>query len=129
MTGGSPRAVLRRSSSDRVIAGVAGGLAEYLGVDPVLLRIAFVVLALTGSGVLLYVIAWIAIPEAEPAPPTPSRAPAAPGPAGRLVVGGVLIAAGLLVLLDRVIPWFDDLLFPAILVAIGAGIIVYGARR
>ncbi|HZD79229.1 MAG TPA: PspC domain-containing protein, partial [Actinomycetota bacterium] len=49
-----PTRSLRRSRSDRVIAGVCGGIGWYLGVDPVLIRIAFVVLTVAGgSGVLL----------------------------------------------------------------------------
>lgn len=47
---------LRRSRRDRVVAGVCGGVGEYLGVDPVLLRLAAVALTLSGgAGVLTYV--------------------------------------------------------------------------
>ena len=56
---------LYRSRDDRVIAGVAGGIARHLGVDPVLVRLATVALALAaGSGILAYLIAWVIIPEA-----------------------------------------------------------------
>lgn len=55
---------LRRSVTDRKLAGVAGGLARHLDVDPVLLRVAFVVLAFFGgAGLLLYVAAWLLVPE------------------------------------------------------------------
>ncbi|MCX6287623.1 MAG: PspC domain-containing protein [Bacteroidetes bacterium] len=55
---------LYRSLTDRKIAGVAGGLAEYFDTDPLLLRLAFVVLALAvGGGVLIYFILWIVTPE------------------------------------------------------------------
>ena len=55
---------LRRSQSERVIAGVCGGLGRYFGVDPVWFRLAFIILAIGGgAGVLFYVISWIAIPE------------------------------------------------------------------
>lgn len=55
---------LTRSKSDRMLAGVASGLANYLGVDPTILRIAFVVLTVFGgSGILLYLIFWIIMPE------------------------------------------------------------------
>jgi len=58
---------VRRSTTDKVIAGVAGGLGRYLGIDPVILGIAFVLFALSGgSGVLLYIIGWIAIPQEQP---------------------------------------------------------------
>jgi len=59
-----------RSRSERKIAGVCGGLASYLGVDPVILRIAWVVVALAaGLGIVAYLICWVAIPL-EPAAPT-----------------------------------------------------------
>ena len=52
-------------SADRVICGVAGGLAEYLGIDPVWMRICFAFLALTGgSGVILYFIAAMLMNDA-----------------------------------------------------------------
>jgi phage shock protein PspC (stress-responsive transcriptional regulator) len=54
---------LRRSSTNRVIGGVAGGIAEYFNLDPVLIRLAFVLMALFGAGVLFYIIAWIIMPE------------------------------------------------------------------
>lgn len=53
-----------RSRSNRKIAGVAGGLARYGMVDPLVLRIVFVVLAFYGgSGILLYGLAWLLLPE------------------------------------------------------------------
>jgi phage shock protein PspC (stress-responsive transcriptional regulator) len=56
---------LYRSRTDRKIAGVCGGLAEYLGIDPVIPRILWVVLALgAGLGIIAYLICWIVIPEA-----------------------------------------------------------------
>ncbi|MGZ4443562.1 MAG: PspC domain-containing protein [Nocardioidaceae bacterium] len=55
---------LRRSVTDRKVAGVAGGLGKHLNIDPTLIRVAFVVLAFFGgAGVLLYVIAWLLVPE------------------------------------------------------------------
>ena len=54
---------LYRSRTDKKIAGVCGGLAQYFGVDPVIPRIALVVLFLgVGFGLLAYVICWIVIP-------------------------------------------------------------------
>ena len=63
-----------RSTNDRKIAGVAGGLGRAFGVDPVLIRVGFVVLAaLTwGAALLAYPIAWFLMPE-EPAPAEPVR--------------------------------------------------------
>jgi phage shock protein C len=55
---------LTRSKSDRMLAGVAGGLANYLGLDPTILRIAFVVLTVFGgSGIILYIVFWLLMPE------------------------------------------------------------------
>lgn len=55
---------IRRSISDRVIGGVCGGLAVYLKLDPVLVRIIFVLLTVFGGGGLLaYIILWIVLPE------------------------------------------------------------------
>ena len=54
---------LTRSSDNKMIGGVAGGLGRHLDVDPVIVRLAFVILALFGgSGLLLYALAWIIIP-------------------------------------------------------------------
>ena len=54
---------LMRSETDRMIAGVCGGLASYLGVDPVLVRLAFVLLLLaSGVGLAIYVVLWIVMP-------------------------------------------------------------------
>lgn len=59
-----PIAALRRSRSDRKLFGVAGGLGHYAGVDPLIFRILFVVLAIFGgSGILLYALGWLLIPE------------------------------------------------------------------
>lgn len=55
---------LRRSTTDRKVAGVAGGLARHLDIDPVLLRVGFVVLAFFGgAGLILYAAGWALIPE------------------------------------------------------------------
>jgi phage shock protein PspC (stress-responsive transcriptional regulator) len=54
---------LRRSTDDRMLAGVAGGIARYLNVDATLVRIGMVVLTLlTGAGAALYIAAWLLIP-------------------------------------------------------------------
>ncbi len=57
-----------RSRQERMVAGVAGGLGAYLGIDPTLVRILFVFLTLvgSGSGLLVYLILWIIVPKAPP---------------------------------------------------------------
>lgn len=56
---------LYRSGRDKVLGGVCGGIAEYLGVDPVIIRLLWVVgtLVSLGTGIVLYIIAWIIIPR------------------------------------------------------------------
>ena len=57
---------LRRSRNDSKLAGVCAGIAEYFGWDPVLVRVGWVVLTLLGgSGILLYLIMWLVMPEAS----------------------------------------------------------------
>jgi phage shock protein PspC (stress-responsive transcriptional regulator) len=61
----SGRRTLRRSRTDRVAAGVSSGLGDYFGVDPVLFRVLFATSAFfAGAGILAYLLAWAAIPEA-----------------------------------------------------------------
>ena len=73
-----PRRV-RRSVADRKIGGVAGGIAEHFDLDPSLVRLGFVAFALFGgSGILFYLIAWIVIPAAVPAPTVPPEVPSTP---------------------------------------------------
>lgn len=54
---------LYRSKKDRIFAGVCGGIGEYLGVDPTVIRLLAVLLGFTGSGVVAYIVAAILIPE------------------------------------------------------------------
>ena len=154
MTTTSPTRRLYRSRSDRMLGGVAGGLAAYLQVDPALTRLAFAALVLAaGTGLLAYIIAWIVIPEepegqaapALPAPPAqadatmaaaplgaPAPAPRTASPSGRgarLVAGAVLVTLGTLFLLDWAIPGLDHLFWPGAIIAFGLGLLVYGARR
>jgi phage shock protein C len=55
---------LYRSRSDRWLFGVCGGIADYFSVDPTLVRVLFVIFTLIfGSGILLYLILWLIIPQ------------------------------------------------------------------
>ena len=55
---------LYRIREGRVVAGVCAGLAAYFGIDPTLVRLAFALFTIFGgAGVLLYLVAWIVIPE------------------------------------------------------------------
>ncbi|HEY7814606.1 MAG TPA: PspC domain-containing protein [Nakamurella sp.] len=119
---------LLRSRSDRVLGGVCGGLGRYLNVDPVLLRIAAVALALSGgAGVIAYIVAWIVIPE-----DTGEEPPGPPAPAHRhgiaVAVGAGLIALGALLVLRDVLPWFGWVFWPVVVVGVGV-LVLISARR
>lgn len=58
---------LYRSDEDRVIAGICGGLGDYFGIDPVLIRLVWIIFALTGGmGIVMYLLFWIFIPRENP---------------------------------------------------------------
>lgn len=61
---------IHRSRDERMVAGVCGGVAEYLNVDPTIVRLGMVVLTLLGGvGLVLYLAAWILVPERFPSTP------------------------------------------------------------
>jgi phage shock protein C len=67
---------LYRSRTQRMVAGVCGGLAEYFNVDTTVIRVLFLVLTLFGgAGLVVYVVMWILVPDASKAPPTTSAPP------------------------------------------------------
>jgi len=141
---------LYRSRTDTVIGGVAAGVANYLNTDPALVRVGWVVLALVtnGVGLLAYLVCWVAIPE-EPKPATdatgvdPTAASAgnpAPGveaPPGEpresragVVVGVGLVLLGAWFLVREYLPPINwNLVWPVILIGVGALILVTSARR
>ncbi len=137
---------IRRSISDRVIGGVCAGLAAYLKLDPVLVRIIFVLLTVFGGGGLLaYIILWIVLPEepivihhenvknesktdADEQSGGSEHATAYPQPEvvkkttynAQFTGGIILIAIGALFLLNTFIPHFQLLHFwPLILIVLG----------
>ncbi len=137
---------LYRSRKDKMIGGVAGGLAEYFDIDPTLVRIIFIVtLFIGGGGFLAYIIMWIVVPE-EPfvfVTPDTSSQQAAASETGtkteppqqpvyddrrhrrRNIGGFVLIIIGVLFLMDNFIPrfHFGDY-WPLILIAIGVALLL-----
>ncbi|HSK23267.1 MAG TPA: PspC domain-containing protein [Egicoccus sp.] len=117
--GGGPTAE-RRPPREKVIGGVAAALGARLGVDPVLIRIAFVVLTTAGgAGILLYGVLWAFTPlSAQPHPD--GRRPATLQQATALG----LITLGVLFLLRAFGLWFGDaLVFPVALAAAGSAIV------
>ncbi len=114
---------LYRSRANSMIAGVCGGLGEYLNVDPSILRVVAVLLIFAkGIGFLAYVIAWVIVPrrsevEAETVAPDKSEA-------SRLLPGLILIVVGLVFLMNNLIPWFGfSYLWPVFLIAVGAALL------
>lgn len=138
MSGDPP--VLRRPQQGRVVAGVAAGVAEHLGVSVTVVRLAFVVLAFVGGfGVLVYAGLWLTVPDGTPErarPPgveaatragrRPPSAPAATRP-GRadsgLLVALALLGIGVVMLLDRFVSTPGGAFWPLAVVAVGAAVV------
>ena len=139
---------LTRSRQERVFGGIAGGVADYFDIDPVLVRIAFVILAIVtrGAFVLLYFAAWIIIPEEAPSTASAGATGEAATPAaprrrhehrrhegvgtGAIVVGVLLIllgAASLMWTLGLRTPPIDAVL-AGLLILVGLAILVESRR-
>jgi phage shock protein C len=59
---------LYRSRNRRMVAGVCGGLADYFDIDPTVIRVLFLILAVFGgSGLVVYLVMWIIVPDASKA--------------------------------------------------------------
>jgi phage shock protein C len=72
---------LTRSRTDRKIAGVCSGFAAYSGIDTNIVRLVMVLLALLGgSGVVLYLVAWVIVPVEDAAGAVPEAGPERSGP-------------------------------------------------
>ena len=120
---------LFRSKSDRMLAGVCGGLGEYFGVDPVWFRIGFVLLGLGGgSSVLLYLLFWIVMPEATD-DGEGREWPSSSAPPASVIVGLILIAVGGMILVNVMEPSIGRFFWPLALVCIGLAVIAGGRSR
>jgi phage shock protein C len=134
---------LYRSNSNKVFAGVCGGIAEYFDVDPVVIRILFVLMVLFGgTGVVLYIAAIFIVPKRpfffSDAPPVSSDMKQGPkNESVRNWFGIALVVIGILLLLANmeVFHFFDfventfDLIFPVLLIILGMAIIYYRQSR
>jgi phage shock protein PspC (stress-responsive transcriptional regulator)/predicted membrane protein len=126
------RPELRRSRDNRVVAGVAAGIGRYFDVDPVIVRIAFIVLSVFGgSGVLLYLVAWLVIAKEGEDDSAAGRAlKGSDHPRGRGVVAALLLLAAIFIMTGPVL-WFadlgfgDGLFFPLLLVAAGIALLLW----
>ena len=129
---------LYRSETDKKIGGVCGGLANYFDIDVVLIRVAFVLLLLFGGGGLLaYIILWVVIPV-EPMDFTKAGniqedtsnmdETSEEGVENQnkknntsLIAGMILIFVGLIILFDKILPYYNILDFwPIVFIVIGA---------
>ncbi|MGE5578258.1 MAG: PspC domain-containing protein [Syntrophothermus sp.] len=144
---------LYRSKTDRIIGGVAGGLADYFEIDVTLVRLLWVIAVfLGGTGVLAYLAAWLIIPPAPESPSERQDSEASPIEAGqsyagdqdhtevhgynrysseyrRRTFGWILVILGILFLVRNYWPWVDlDLFWPVILVVLGVVMIAGGFK-
>jgi phage shock protein C len=113
---------LYRSRESSVIAGVCGGLGEYLDIDPVFIRILMVLLVLAhGIGLIAYIVAWIAMPRT---PGGVVTAKPEPSEMRKYLPGIILIAIGVIFLLDRLFWWFHwHHIWPILLIVAGVALI------
>jgi phage shock protein PspC (stress-responsive transcriptional regulator) len=112
-----------------MVGGVAGGMAQYMAVDPAWLRIGWLALLVMGPGVLLYIIAWIALPEADAGTEGGAARAVTSTENGRFIVGALLVLVGASLLARQYLPWMKDLILPASLIAIGTGVIIYSVKK
>jgi len=116
-----------RSNDDRVIAGVAGGLASHFGVPAMWIRLGFAVVGcFWGVGLMIYAALWITLPEdpweedEEVRPPLATDQPQA-------MVGVILLTAGLTILLWKILAWLSlAVVLPVVLVLAGLSLIQRG---
>ncbi len=133
---------LRRSRQQRVIGGVCGGLGDYFHIDPIIFRFAFIALLLAGgSSLFIYLLLLIVVPKEEFSfDKIPGQSSGLsiqdsgikkPEPAEnsdsdtRMIFGLLLISAGVLFLLNNLVPYFRlEKLWPAVLVIMGLGLLL-----
>ena len=111
---------LLRSADDRVLGGVAAGIAEHFGVEPLVIRLAFLVAAFFGGlGVIAYLALWVILPRAVPSAEPPPRD-------HRQLLGYGLVAFGLAVIPGRLgldLGFGDGAFWPLALIATGGAVL------
>jgi phage shock protein C len=120
---------LYRSRANSMIAGVCGGLGEYLNADPTIVRVVAVLLIFAdGIGLLAYLVAWILVPrrpemEAEVVISEKSEF-------NRLLPGLALIMIGLIFLISNLVVWFRfSYLWPVVLIVLGVALLLKSQKR
>jgi phage shock protein C len=126
---------LYRSRTERMVAGVCGGLGMYLGLDPTWVRLFFVALAFAnGFGFLAYFVLAILMPQApEGQEIEMPELPLSQNPQAAKLAGGTLILLGVFFFLDNLhLPWLRwvdfDILWPLLLVLAGGVLLVRATR-
>ena len=122
---------LVRRPDEGMVAGVCAGLARWIGVDPLVVRLATVILTLAnGVGIVAYLVAWALLPEPRDraAPPADAGVDGL-GDGGRrtaeVTLAVACITLGALVLVRWTVPVFPDaLVWPAVIAAVGIGLVV-----
>ena len=117
---------LARSRSDKVLAGVCGGVARAFGIDPLVVRVAAIALTLAGgAGAVLYVAAWLLLPregEEESLAQNVARTPAKQDWGEAVAIGAIVLGVVLLVRATGL--WFnDELVWPVVLAGFGLAVI------
>jgi phage shock protein PspC (stress-responsive transcriptional regulator) len=118
---------LYRSRDNQIISGVCGGFAEYLGIDPTIIRILFVIaLFQWGFGILAYIICTIIIPVSpisnsnEYIYDNTNYSSCYNSKTTRIIIGIFLVVIGVISILEKLFNWFDfDLIWPITLISIG----------
>lgn len=119
---------LYRSSSQKVVAGVCGGLGDYFAVDPVWFRIGFVVLAIGGgSGILIYLLMWLIVPPQPDGYVAPETGRGSV--TGVAVIGVVFIIVGTVALVNTAAPWLGQYVWPVVLLTGGLVLLLGGLKR
>jgi phage shock protein PspC (stress-responsive transcriptional regulator) len=127
-----PRRRLKKSANDKVLFGVAGGIAEYLDIDPILVRVGFIALLFAGgTSLIVYIVLALVMPGPDDEPSGDGAGLDLRGSPTQvvgivIVVVGVLLLLGNLGLLDE-FPW--EITWPAAIIAIGLLIIFAKARK
>lgn len=147
---------MRRSKTDKIIAGVCGGLGSYFNMDPTLVRLVFVVLLFAqGVGAILYLVLWIVLPYGESSDGNAVgvnmstgvediskrvqlfvdeslRTTRASGDQIAVIIGGTLVILGAVILLEAISPMlfstFKKFFWPAILI-LGGLVMIFRYQR
>jgi signal transduction histidine kinase/phage shock protein PspC (stress-responsive transcriptional regulator) len=128
---GSP--ALRRDTRRGIVGGVLAGLAARTGLDPVVLRVGFVIATIASGGLALlaYVVAWAALPAADGESAPLARLGPLPRVRGdwRVAAGvGLLTLSALLAFRELDIWWSDPLVWPLVLAAFGVALLLERSR-